>query len=94
MPAPAALPVSTFMYWLARVPPASVRPSSPASFLSGRIAIRLPPPCTQVVSVATSASVTAAWARITVSWPASFAAVTGPSATENSLRPSARRISA
>ena len=46
---PPCVPVSTFRYWLARVPPASVSPSRPASFLSGRIAIRLPPPCTQLV---------------------------------------------
>jgi hypothetical protein len=82
------------MYWLARVPPASVSPSSPASFLSGRIAIRLPPDCTQFVSRATSGSDSVEEARITTLWPASAAALTGPGVTSNSLSPSARRISA
>ena len=53
MPAPAAVLVSTRRYALARVVPASLRPSRPASCLSGRIATRLPPPFTQPVSVET-----------------------------------------
>ena len=52
------------------LPPASVSPSRLASFLSGRMAIRLPPPFTQFVNIVTCASVSGHSPRITTSYAA------------------------
>ena len=58
MPAPGGALVSIFRYSSLRSGPAlGTRPSRPARLASGRIAIRLPPPLTHAVSVATSADV-------------------------------------
>ena len=53
IPVPGAAEASTRMYASASAAFASLRPSRPASCLSGRIAIRLPPPLTQLVSIET-----------------------------------------
>ena len=74
---------------------ASVRPSRPASFLSGRIAIRLPPPFTQFVNIVTCGSVNGISPRMTTSYEFSVVAVTRlMSVALNALNPSVRRISA
>jgi hypothetical protein len=57
MPAPGDRVASTRMYAFASVVPASVRPSSPANCLSGRMPIRSPPPFTHVLSIDTWAAV-------------------------------------
>ena len=83
------------MYAFASVAPASVRPSRPASCLSGRMAIRSPPPLTHVVSIETCADVSDMSPTITASCAARTAGVTfAMSVTLNAFRPSARRISA
>ena len=94
MPAPAAVELSTFRYWLASVLLASLRPSSGASCLSGRIAIRLPPPLTHAVSADT-------WPDVSGAWPSSTTSnelrteldSSEESSVVNACSPSLRRIS-
>ena len=63
--------------------------------LLGLIAIRLPPPLTQVVSVVAWAAVTVTLPSTTTSYAASVDAESAPtSMVANSLSPSVRRISA
>src|SRR3989442_10429439 len=91
-PGPEAL---TSRYASLSVDAASVSPSRLASCLSGRIAIRLPPPFTLVVNIDTWAAVNDVWPRIATSYDASVVAVTFETSTvRNSLTPSLRRISA
>src|SRR3954447_21294789 len=63
MLAPVTPPATRVRSPSSRVPPASARPSRPASFLSGRMATRLPPPWTQALSMATCPSDSDAWPR-------------------------------
>ena len=56
MPRPGAAAVATCRYASDSVLALSVRPSRPASCLSGRMAIRLPPALTQSVSIVTWAA--------------------------------------
>src|SRR4051812_2233017 len=95
MPAPGGGVGATFTSPSASVPVVLVRPRKPASCLSGRNAIRLPPPVTQVVNMVTWADVKGVAPRITTSYWLRVVAVTvDRSATANSLIPSARMISA
>ena len=96
MPGAGAPWLSTRRYAFASVAPASVRPSRPASCLSGRMAIRLPPPLTQSVSMETCADVSdmSPSDHDVVARRGSAAVTVEMSLTVNSFRPSARRISA
>ena len=96
MPAPGAVAGSTLRYALLNaLPVAALMPSRLDSALFGFIAIRLPPPLTQVVSVLACAAVTATLPSTTTSYAASVDAESVPtSMVANSLSPSVRRISA
>ena len=59
MPAPGALEVSTLRLASSAVFPRGEIPSRPASLVSGRMAIRLPPALTQSESIAACASLNA-----------------------------------
>ena len=94
MPAPGAALVSTLRYWFVLVPLEVKSPSSPTSFLSGRIATRLPPAVTQFVSVVTWGVLNDVFPRTTTSNCASKAADSNEtSMVVNVVRPSLRRIS-
>jgi len=57
MPCPGGAVVSTFRYAFETVPLAVVRPSNPASFVSGRIATSRPPPFAQLLNIVACAVV-------------------------------------
>ena len=65
IPAPGAVVGSTLRYPLLIVPLALVMPKRVDKSLSGFIAIRLPPPLTQVVKVL-------AWAAVTLTLPSTY----------------------
>src|SRR4051794_10919365 len=95
IPAPAAFVVSTFRYPSLTGPVAEAIPRRPASVLLGLIAIRLPPPLTQVDRVAAWVESMVTAPRTTTSYEARVEAESvDTSIVLNSLRPSVRRISA
>ena len=76
------------------VEPASVSPSSPASCLSGCIAISLPPPLTQLVRVVTWLALRAVSpSRAMSKLESTVEESSEASSVVNSSRPSLRRIS-
>src|SRR5213594_2884389 len=89
-PRPGPLVVLNRTYAFDRVAFASVNPRSEYSCLSGRIAIRLPPPVTQLLNTVTCDGDNAISPRITTSYAARFCGVTvAISATPKAFRPSA-----
>ena len=95
MPAPGAWEVSTRRYPFERLLPASVRPRSPASCLSGCIAIRLPPASTQSLNIVVCAAVIVMSPRMATLYGSRRVGVRPEmSRVANSLKPSVRRISA
>src|SRR3954451_6274913 len=95
IPAPGAVVLSTFRYPSLTEPLAEEIPSRPESVLLGFIAIRLPPPLTQVDRVADCVASTVTAPRTTTSYEARVEADSvDTSIVLNSLRPSVRSISA
>ena len=76
IPKPGRVEVSTRRYPFDSVEELSVNPRRPASFLSGRMAMRLPPLLTQLVKSVTCPEVRVISPRMTTSWAASTPEVT------------------
>src|SRR5262245_5609449 len=95
IPAPGAVVVSIPMYPLVTFPVAVAMPSKPLRSLSGRMAMRLPPPLTQVDRVLACAAVSDTSPTMATSYDARVDADSElTSMVLNSLNPSARMISA